>query len=267
MDSVHRLAATLGRLRTHLESIKNGSLGAEEDLSVVLHLLIGEGSGYSQVEQAFNQLNLPGPLLPVWPESNLPLAEGGKQTILDIRTTAHERNRSASLNEFLAQKCLRYSPSANGDGLDWSWSKVVEVARHNYGAHGAARPTPLLNQIRYYPTAGADVLTLLLWSLGEMLLDVISNKLVESGVNIQPYQANPALNNVQFERGRLLKTPTGGLLADAVILLTAAPANNIAIVTGMFSGKPVLLGLNPSRQPIVRYGESGTTFDQLLEAI
>jgi hypothetical protein len=91
------------------------------------------------------------------------------------------------LTRFLQQECVRFAVPGFEPAQSWTWAEIVKKVRNKYGGHVDERPPQWLDELRFYPAADSDMLTLLFWSAGENLLTSATKQLNDHGIRVQPY--------------------------------------------------------------------------------
>ena len=69
-----------------------------------------------------------------------------------------------------------------------SWEALIRKVRNKFGGHVDSKPPAWLQDLRYYPVAGTDAVTFLLWSIGEAVLSATTQLLHDEGVEIDVFQ-------------------------------------------------------------------------------
>jgi hypothetical protein len=197
VSSVERLAVVLDRLRRHLTDARDGATTARDDLAVDLQLLVGEGDGYGTLQRTYDQLQLPTPTVTGWAPDALPRTlnpdDANNRLVpltLALRAScpsSHSDVRQVPVSTVLKQECVRFSVPGFQPAESWTWGQIIKKVRNKYGGHVDPSPPRWLDELRYYPAADSDAITLLLWSAGDTLLRSVTAHLRQLGVDIQPF--------------------------------------------------------------------------------
>ena len=196
---IDELQTVLERLEHHLDDIHLGSLTARDDLASVLQLLVGDGTGYRLIARAFDELGLRELAMPAFSKTTIDRTFKSENTHLAVRAINIADNRKLPLSQMVEQEVILH------DGTVWNieksinWKRIISNARNNLGSHIGESQPAWLNDIKYYPASNADIITLLLMSFGEALLESITSQLGSSGQPVMTYIARHDLNGIVFQ--------------------------------------------------------------------
>ncbi len=262
---IERAVETLERLRRHVGAVRKGKTTARDDLAVVLHLLVGSGAGYGVVEGAVDSLGISLPSVAAW-DADIPAEIDGNPVILGIRSlTDNETGPLLSLPDFLDQSCLRFAVPGVSPEANWSWEAIIRKVRNKFGGHVDSEPPGWLQDLRYYPIAGTDAVTFLLWSVGEVVLSATTRLLHDHGVDIDVFQPDDRyLDGIAFEQGYVIAKSETKL--DVRALLTCeqwASGRRRPILGARFGDRPFIFGLEGDGRQAFQIEAPGSSLREL----
>jgi hypothetical protein len=263
MGKLEDLQHNLERLQEVLERVKEGSLTAKDDLAGTLNILLSPNKGFDLIKKAFNENGLQQVELPGFLEKEVEKERDGHSFVLSIRTANLENEHLIPLDSFLEQECVYHDGSEWTTKKEMTWMDIVKKSRNKFGSHVDDQPPKWLTTLRYYPAANADVMTLLLWSLGETLLDSLTRHLIANGIDIDPYERSTSLSGIEFQKSEFIKLGGTQYSAGALILVNEETGTKRTILGGILSNKPFILGLNARMQVELIIG----SLDQSLEEL
>lgn len=262
---VERAVETLERLRRHVGAVRKGETTARDDLAVVLHLLVGSGAGYGVVEEAVNFLGVSFPSVAAW-DDDIPEEINGNPVILGIRSlTDNETAPMLSLPDFLGQSCLRFAVPGMSPEANWSWEAIIRKTRNKFGGHVDSKPPAWLQDLRYYPVAGTDAVTFLLWSVGEVVLGATTRLLHDHDVDISVFQPDDRyLDGIALQQGYVIAESDTKL--DVRALLTCerwASGRRRPILGARFADRPFIFGLEGDGRQVFKMEAPGSSLREL----
>jgi hypothetical protein len=182
--SVEQNVENLDRLKRQLRDLKAGETSARDDVAVILQILVGDGGGYGIFHDLCEAESLGEPTVRGWlndiPASfpapgHFPASMNFDQEISDYHgdvvlgirpyPAPHLSDTFVPLSDYLQQSCLRFE-HPNAPATNWSYVDVIKKVRNKFGSHVDPRPPQWLRELRYYPAADRDVVSLLMWSIG-----------------------------------------------------------------------------------------------------
>ena len=262
---VERAVETLERLRRHVGAVRQGERTARDDLAVVLHLLIGTGDGYGVVQEAVEFLGISAPSIRVW-AVDIPEEIDGYPVILGIRSLTDDQAAPLlPLADLLEESCLRFAVPGVSPETNWSWEALIRKLRNKFGGHVDRKPPAWLQDLRYYPVAGTDAVTFLLWSVGEAVLRATTRLLHDQGVDIDVYQPDDYyLDGIALRQAYFLAEPDTKL--DVRVQLSCerwASGRRRPILGARFGDLPFIFGLEGDGRLALQLGEPGSSLRDL----
>jgi hypothetical protein len=256
-SSIERAVETLARLRRHVGAVRQGEKTARDDLAVVLHLLVGSGSGYGVIRDAVDSLGIDPPSIAAW-EADIPNEIDGSPVILGIRTLPYDDNAPLfSLPDFLKQTCLRFAAPGVEPEANWSWEALIRKVRNKFGGHADSKPPTWLQDLRYYPVADTDAVTFLLWSIGEAVLAATTRLLHNQGVDIDVFQPDDHyLDGISLQMGYVLAESDEKFGMQAFVSSAHwASGRRRAILGAQIGDRPVIFGLEADGRLVLTRGQ------------
>jgi hypothetical protein len=167
------------------------------------------------------------------------------------------------LSDMLDQEVIFHDNSVWPSKASLNWKTIIAKSRNKYGSHVDLAPPQWLNDLRYYPAANADVITLLLLSFGEALLEAATYHLASNGQSVMLHKARTSLNGICFQQGVLVADSATKVTADAHIMLTEEYSGQRTILGGVYADRAFILGLDASRRPVVAVGNPDEHLEDL----
>lgn len=263
MSELEKLLVTLDRLEENLAAVKDGSLTGRDDLATTIHLLIGEGDGYDQIRKGFEETGMNLPSVSGFRDARLPTLIEGKNVALCLRTVNFDKSIQLPLPDVLNQVCVYHDGSVWNSAKELTWKDIVKKSRNKFASHIDEKPPAWLETLRYYPSANADVITLLLWSLGEALLEACTTSLSQGGVEAVPYAAVDNLHGISFQQGELLTFAPQQIKAGAYIKITTRTEKPRTILGGVYLERAFIIGVNEQLQVSCLIGDPGVSLESL----
>jgi len=263
MSHLDNLLINLERLEEHLNSVKSGSLVAKDDLASVLHILVNNGEGYDLIKKTLEEISASDLNISAFKSQLISRKRDGLDIRLAIRTANITSSYKVALGEMLKQEVIYHDNSVWSAQSSLNWSQIIAKSRNKHGSHVDDGSIAWLKDLRYYPAANSDVLTLLLWSFGEALLEAITKHLVANGVDITIYHATHSLNGINFQTGMLTAESANDVRVAATVALTEDAHGNRTIFGGIYGDQAFILGVNSTRQTTATIGKPGVSLEDI----
>ena len=263
MSKLDELEVNLERLEHHLNAVTDGSLTARDDLASVLQILTHSGEGYDLINKALAEQNLPTFTMPAHLNDAIVRTYDGKDVILAVRSINSDSSVQLPISNLLDQEAVFHDNSTWTSESSLTWKQIIAKSRNQRGSHVDDNPVQWLEDLRIYPIANADVMTFLLWSFGEALLEAVTYHLASNVDRFMVYERRKALNGVEIQIAHLLAIPPSSINVGAEIMVTDEYDGQRTIFGGVYNSTPFILGLNASRQLAVLRGNPGDNLEDL----
>lgn len=263
MSKFDELIENLERLETHLDAVYSGSLVVKDDLSSVLQILTHQGEGYDLINRAFIEQTVPPLYMTSHPQNQITRTRDNNAVILAIRAINNDDSNQKPIENVLAQEAVFHDNSIWPHTSSLTWKQVIAKSRNQHGSHVDDNPVQWLENLRIYPIANADVITFLLWSFGEALLEAITKHLNSNGHHVQVHKRRKALNGIEIQESHLVAVPPTSIFVGADIMLKSEHAGQRTIFGGVYNFIPFILGINPSRQIVFLWGKKDDNLEDL----
>lgn len=263
MSIIDELEVNLERLEHHLDAVYSGSLIARDDLASVLQMLTHSGEGYALINKALAEQNLPMFNMPAHTNSAIARTHDGKNVILAVRSINSDPSIQMPFSDVLSQEAVFHDNSTWTSASSLTWAQIIAKSRNQHGAHVDNNPIQWLEDLRIYPIANADVMTFLLWSFGEALLEAITHHLASQINQFMLYERRKALNGVEIQLAHLLSVPPTSIEVGADVMVTDEYSGQRTVFGGVYNSIPFVMGLMPSRQIAMLRGDTGQNLEDL----
>jgi hypothetical protein len=186
-ERLEQLTELLNRLQNHVTLAEAGHLSARDDMAVILHQLVGIGGGYGMLNECLPLTGSDALKFPAWdialPKELAAPSDPARRipVIFVLRSPAHDEAVAVDLPTLLKEPCIFYS-SNDGAAQEITWGQLIRLTRNKFGAHTDDSPPAWLSEIRFYPAAGADVVSYLLWAISRLILKVVTATLATTGL-------------------------------------------------------------------------------------
>jgi hypothetical protein len=265
MDHIVReMLNNIERLRDQVDGVRQGSPTARDDMATVLHLLgggDGNDDGYGLLKSGFDVLDLDPPRTKLW-GSTIDTERDGAPVVLGLRTYPHpSAGQVGSLDEHLCEECLRFAVKGFEPEANWSYLDVIKKVRNKFGSHVDRNPPRWLRELRYYPAADSDALTLLLSSAAETVLTSTTTSLIHAGLNVELHDpANHYLDGIDL--GEAYMWGSHGATVNGVARVNAeqwAVGYPRPLIGALFGDRAAIFGLTEDGELKFFYGQPGTS--------
>jgi hypothetical protein len=261
------LIENLGRLRTHVESVRIGSRTARDDLATVLHILVGgdgRDDGYGLILRAFDQVDLGPPLATAWGYDVSDTIDG-EPVLLALRGTPIE-GPTTTLGNRLSETCLRFAVPGTEPAANWCFLDLIKKVRNKFGSHVDRKPPKWLEELRFYPAGDTDAITYLLWRAAEEVLSSVTSALIASSHDVEPFQpTNRYLNGLDLTQAYVVGRLQEHLDVRAHLRCASwTSASRRAVIGGRFGESPFVFGLEADGRLVLTTGTNGSAVADLL---
>jgi len=263
MSTLDELEVNLERLEHHLDAVHDGSLTARDDLASVLQILTHDSEGYDLINRALSEQGVPTFTMPGHMNVAIERTRGGKDVILGVRSINSDPTIQIPFPDLLAQEAIFHDNSTWPSSSSLTWRQVIAKSRNQHGSHVDDSPVQWLEDLRIYPAANADVMTFLLWSFGEALLESLTHHLGTHLDRFMPYERRKSLNGIEIQSAHLLSVPPTSIEVGADLMITSEYDGQRTVFGGLYNSIPFILGLNSSRQINVMRGNQGASLEDL----
>lgn len=264
---VESLVENLDRLRRHAEAVRDLSPTARDDLAGVLHLLVGgdgDSDGYGLLRRAFGSLGLDTPIVAAWGR-DMEVELDGEPVILGLRAAPSAEGSPRPLPEHLDETCLRFALPGVEPEDNWTYADLIKKVRNKFASHVDRKPPRWLRELRYFPAGDSDVVTVLLLSIAETVLQATTTALFDAGIDVGVYELGDRyLNGIELNQAYVLGRPAVRLDVRAELRCeTWASGRRRALVGGMFGAEPFVFGLEGDARLCMQFGAAGTSLSDL----
>jgi hypothetical protein len=263
MNYINELLVNLERLESHLDAIEDGSLTARDDLASVLQILVHPGDGYDLIGKALKEIGAPDLPMPAFSKHKISKKYNCNDVHLAIRAVNITSSHTLNLNDMLKQEVIYHDSSVWKTSSSLNWSQIIAKSRNKHGSHVDDKSPAWLKDLRYYPAANADIMTLLLWSFGEALLGSITNHLASNGQGVMPYVTRNSLNGISFQAGMLAAESATKITVAATMMATKEHVGNRTVLGGMYGNQAFILGLDNLRRPTAIIGQPNVPLEDI----
>lgn len=263
MSPTEELLLNMERLESHLDAINSGSQIARDELATVLQIMTHDGHGFDLINKSLNELGYSGLQMPGYQSDQTYRSYDGKDVALAIRPVNQDPLAVMALSDLLKQEAIYHDNSSWASNDSITWKQIIAHSRNNHGAHAGEDPKAWLEDLRIFPISDSDVMTFLLWSFGEALLEALTTHYATNGFGMMIHKRRTSLNGINLKDAHILHQPPTSIIAGTDLMITEESTRPRTLFGGMYNDTPFVVGMSALRRVNIIRGNKGNSIEDL----